>query len=51
MKKLFNILIIVLFSSILVWAEPFNNKLSSADKEKISSGEILIKNINYEKNM
>ena len=51
MKKL---IISVIISTTFVFsllAYPLNNKLSTEEKDQISSGEILIKNINYEKFM
>ena len=51
MKKLFSALLLLTFTFAAISADPFNNKLTAADREAISGGEILIKNINYEKNM
>lgn len=51
MKKIFIsslILFTVLFSA---FSDPFNNKLTSDERKTISTGEIIIKNINYEKNI
>ena len=51
MKKIIIAVYILIFTLAAAFASPFNNKLTSEDKETISKGEILIKNINYEKNM
>ena len=51
MKKLCSALLLLTFTFAAISADPFNNKLTAADREAISGGEILIKNINYEKNM
>ena len=51
MKKIF-CSALVLFSLVsTALADPFNSKLTADERNKISSGEILIKNINYEKFM
>lgn len=42
---------IILFVSSLVFADPFNKRLTSEERELLASGEVLIKNINYERNM
>ncbi len=51
MKKLCSALLLLTFTFAAISADPFNNKLTAADREAISGGDILIKNINYEKNM
>ena len=51
MKKIFAfslILFTILFSA---FSDPFNSKLTPDERKTISNGEILIKNINYEKNI
>lgn len=50
MKKTFCFLLFITLISFL-FADPFTSKLTSEEREKINSGEILIKNINYEKFM
>ena len=51
MKKII-VSCLISFSLIFsVIADPFNNKLTSEERKTVSSGEILIKNINYEKFM
>ena len=51
MKKIF-CSALVLFSLVsTALADPFNSKLTADERNQISSGEILIKNINYEKFM
>ena len=51
MKKILSAFIILIFTAASLMADPFNSKLSSEERETISGGEIIIKNINYEKNM
>ncbi len=51
MKKIICSVFCLIFSFVLLSADPFNNKLSAQDRETIASGEIIIKNINYEKNI
>ena len=51
MKRIIVSIFVLLSLGLALSADPFNNKLTSADREKISTGEILIKNINYEKHM
>lgn len=50
MKKLF-----VLFSSVIfsvsLFCLPFNSKLSKEEREKLNNGEVLIRNIDYAKNI
>ena len=51
MKKILHLIFI---SSILLAslsADPFNNKLTENERATLATGEILIKNINYEKNI
>ena len=51
MKKSLFTLVFLIFSVFTGIAEPFNSKLSADDRATLASGKILIKNINYEKNM
>lgn len=51
MKKTLFSLFILLSLTAAVFSDPFNSKLTASEREKIASGEILIKNINYEKFM
>lgn len=51
MKKIFCSIIFLTLAISFVLAEPFNSKLTSEERKTISTGEILIKNINYEKNI
>jgi len=51
MKKIILLSCIFLSLSISVFADPFNNKLTADERNTIASGELLIKNINYEKFM
>ena len=51
MKKIFllSLILITLISTVI--ADPFNSKLTPEERSTIASGEIIIKNINYEKNI
>lgn len=51
MKKILCSTLFLLFSLMLLAADPFNNKLTAQERNSIATGEILIKNINYEKNI
>ena len=51
MKKTLFSLFILLSLTVAAFPEPFNSKLTASEREKIAGGEILIKNINYEKFM
>ena len=51
MKKIICSLFILAFAISAIFSEPFNSKLSTEERNVISNGEILIKNINYEKNI
>lgn len=50
MKKLFGLLISLTFS-VSLFCLPFNSKLSQEEREKLNNGEVLIRNINYAKNI
>ena len=49
MKKFFFTAILLFFTASIVIADPFNSKLTVDERNQIEHGEILIKNINYEK--
>ena len=51
MKKIILSVFISISLLFSVIADPFNNKLNANERSTISNGEILIKNINYEKFM
>ncbi len=51
MKKILCSTLFLLFSLMILAADPFNNKLTAQERNSIATGEILIKNINYEKNI
>lgn len=51
MKKTLFSLFILLSLTAAAFPDPFNSKLTASEREKIAGGEILIKNINYEKFM
>lgn len=51
MKKLFSSALFFISLFTLAFADPFNSKLTSVERQTIENGEILIKNINYEKFM
>ena len=50
MKK-FLIFLSLLFIFSFIYADPFNDKLTAEERQTIASGEILIKNINFDKYM
>lgn len=49
MKKTFFTFLIVFLTAASVFADPFNSKLTSEERQTLSTGELIIKNINYEK--
>lgn len=51
MKKTLFSFFILLSLTAAAFSDPFNSKLTASEREKIAGGEILIKNINYEKFM
>ena len=51
MKKIFCSALVLISLVSTALADPFNSKLTADERNQISSGEILIKNINYEKFM
>ena len=51
MKKTLFSLFFILSLTAAAFSDPFNSKLTASEREQIASGEILIKNINYEKFM
>ena len=51
MKKTVFSLFFILSLTAAAFSDPFNSKLTASEREQIASGEILIKNINYEKFM
>lgn len=50
MKKILNLTLFLLLN-FSIFALPFNSKLSQEELNKLNDGEILIRNIDYEKNM
>ena len=50
-KILFLTIFSFLFLNFSAYSYPFNDKLSQDEVEKISSGEVLIRNINYSRNI
>lgn len=50
MKKILNLTLFLIFN-FSIFALPFNSKLSQEELNKLNDGEILIRNIDYEKNM
>ena len=50
MKKLL-LFLSLLFIFSFIYADPFNDKLTAEERQTIASGEILIKNINFDKYM
>ena len=51
MKKHLLLTTAILFISSLLNANPFNTNLTKAEQEKLNKGEVLIKNIDYQKYM
>lgn len=53
MKKFYKSFIFIIFfsSCFLLNAQVFNKNLSESEKEELRTGSVLIKNINYQKNM
>lgn len=51
MKKTLLLILCLFFVSNFSFAEPFNSKLTEEDLNVINSGEVLIKNINFKRNM
>jgi len=51
MKKLNLLLLFTILISTHLFSLPFNSKLTEEELTKINNGEVLIKNINYKKNM
>ena len=51
MRKIFCLVLIIFLVCFTISADPFNSKLTSDERKTIENGEILIKNINYEKYM
>ena len=51
MKKTLFSLFFILSLTAAAFSDPFNSKLTASEREQIAGGEILIKNINYEKFM
>ncbi|WP_022931450.1 DUF6675 family protein [Treponema bryantii] len=51
MKRIIVSIIVLLSLSFALFADPFNSKLTSEERDTIATGELLIKNINYEKFM
>jgi len=49
--KKYLLLFILFFISFDVFSYPFNQKLTEEEKQKISDGQLLIKNIGYSRNM
>ena len=51
MKKILQLFFISTILIASIFADPFNSKLTEDERATISTGEIIIKNINYEKNI
>lgn len=49
--KRFSVLLTILFLGTTIFANPFNDKLTSEEQVQLSNGEVLIRNINYPKYM
>jgi len=51
MKRHIQFLSIFFIFTTSIFANPFNNKLTSSERDTLAAGQLLIKNINYEKNI
>ena len=51
MKKILQLFFISTILITSIFADPFNSKLTDSERAEITNGEIIIKNINYEKNI
>ena len=51
MKKILQLFFISTILIASIFADPFNSKLTDSERAEITNGEIIIKNINYEKNI
>ena len=51
MKKITQLFLISTIFIASIFADPFNSKLTDSERAEITNGEIIIKNINYEKNI
>ena len=51
MKKITQLVLISTLFITSLFADPFNNKLTADERSVINGGELIIKNINYEKNI
>lgn len=51
MKKILQLFLISTILIASIFADPFNSKLTDSERAEITKGEIIIKNINYEKNI
>ena len=51
MKKILQLFFISTILIASIFADPFNSKLTDSERAEITKGEIIIKNINYEKNI
>lgn len=49
--KIISIFTVLAVASASLFADPFNSNLSSGDRAKLDKGEVVIKNIDYQKNM
>lgn len=51
-NKLFSSILLLLgFTSLSLFADPFNSKLTDAERNQLKEGKVVIKNIDYQKNM
>lgn len=51
MKKIIQLVLISTIFLTSIFADPFNSKLTETERATLATGEIIIKNINYEKNI
>lgn len=50
-SKFISFFLVLAVASTTLFANPFNSNLTAAEKAKLDKGEVLIKNIDYQKNM
>lgn len=50
-KKILPLISLFFVTTSVLFANPFNSKLTDTEKQKLDNGEILIKKINYSRNM
>ena len=51
MKKHFSFVLLLIFVTSIALADPFNNQLTDSERTQLKNGELIVKNINYQKYM